>query len=284
MTLTRRECDAIVEALKDFKVKTVEYQGWRTRSAKTANGTPRPFQPYGQAIHHDAATEMMSDPVVLRLMIEGRIDLAGPLCNAWIDSDSTCYLIAAGNANHAGYNEADVHARLRIGLAPRGDARDDPDKDSVVGNAYLWGWECRNAGDGKDKWEQLAAMERGSAAVADALGLSASQIAAHRELTARKIDPAGIDMTLFRRDVARIMAVPNPGEPEMGKAVIAKKKGRPEWWVTDGITKKHLIGTEGRTEAAELVYAGFAEWNNGKPYEDGRYDKFIDRAVTVRSP
>jgi hypothetical protein len=204
MTLNTRTCGQIVLALKDYGVRTVEYPGWRARTAKDRNGTPRLFSPYGQAVHHDAASEAMSDQQVLRLMVEGRVDLAGPLCNGWIDSDSTVYLIAAGNANHAGMNEIDVHLRLSKGQAPMGDARDDPDRDEMVGNPYLWGWECRNAGTGRDPWEQLDAMERACAAVADVLGLTPDQIAGHRELTARKIDPAGINMHTFRGDVWQI--------------------------------------------------------------------------------
>lgn len=190
--------DDIVDSLRDYGLTVLEHPGWRTRSSGYG------FDPFGQAWHHDASSEKMSDTAVLAIMVAGRPDLKGPLCNGWIDSDGRVVLVAYGNANHAGYNEADVLARLARGLPPLGDARQDPDRDTVVGNRHLWGWECRNAGDGRDPWDQLDAMERAGAAMCDACSWSPAAQAAHRELTARKIDPAGIDMRAFRADVAAI--------------------------------------------------------------------------------
>lgn len=187
----------IVEALRDYGLVVVEDPGWEAR------GTGYRFEPFGQAWHHDAFTEDVSDARALEIMRKGRPDLRGPLCNGWVDSDSRIVLVAYGNANHAGWNEADVIDRLRRGLAPLGDARADPDGDSVVGNPHLWGWECRNAGDGTDVWDQLDAMERAGAALCDANGWPAAANAAHRELTARKPDPRGFDMVAFRADIAR---------------------------------------------------------------------------------
>lgn len=200
----------IVAALKDYGLKVVEDGGWRSR------GTGYRFDPYGQAWHHDALTEAVSDARALEIMRTGRPDLTGPLCNGWIDSSSVVYLVAYGNANHAGRNESDVHARLKAGKAPLGDARLDPDGDDMVGNPFLWGWECRNAGDGTDVWDQLDAMERAGAALCDACGWSPNAQAAHRELTKRKPDPVGFSMPTFRADVAHIQAAHNapPGEED----------------------------------------------------------------------
>lgn len=203
----------IVAGLKDYRITVIEDKGWTTRGAKTSNGVLRPFHPYAQAVHHDAMSEAVSDATALRVMRDGRIDLAGPLCNGWIDSSGVVYLISANNANHAGWNERDVHDRLSKGLQPMGDARNDPDTDGIVGNSFLWGWECRNAGDGHDPWEQLDVMERACAAIADVYGWSSNAIAGHRELTARKTDPVGFDMFQFRRDVKKIQADHNAPPP-----------------------------------------------------------------------
>lgn len=202
--------DEIVAALKDYRLKVVEWPGWRTR------GRPYPFDPYGQAWHHDAFGEQFGDADAARYMTEkGRPDLPPPLCNGAIGNFGTVYLCAYGNANHAGRNEADVHARLKAGKAPLGDARSDPDGDTVVGNSYLWGWECRNAGNGQDPWDQLDVMMRAGAAMADCCDWNAMASAGHRELTARKPDPVGFDMTAFRAGIARAQAAHNaPTEPE----------------------------------------------------------------------
>jgi hypothetical protein len=214
----------LVAALKDYGVSVVEEPGWILR------GTGYSFHPYGQAIHHDALSEAVSDARALQIMIEGRPDLNGPLCNDWQDSDGVVHLVAWGNANHAGRNEADVHRRLKAGLAPLGDARLDPDEDTVIGNSFLWGRECRNAGDGRDPWEQLADMGRASAAIADCFGWSTQAIAGHRELTKRKIDPAGFSMFDFRAQVqgfyvAHHLPIPStPAFQEDSMLIIRKAK------------------------------------------------------------
>ncbi len=197
--MTLAKPDDIVAALRDYRCRVVEHPGWRTR------GTGYRFDPIGQLFHHDAFSEAVSDARALEVLIGGRPDLRGPLQNGWIDSDSRVVLTAYGNANHAGWGEADVLERMRRGLAPLGDARADSDRDSVVGNTHLWGWECRNAGDGVDVWEQLDAMERAGAALADCNGWGAQRIAGHKEWTARKIDPRGIHMPTFRGDVDLII-------------------------------------------------------------------------------
>lgn len=196
--LSDKRCTEIVVAMRDYGLKVVEDPGWRQR------GTGRTFAPYGNLVHHDATTEAMSDARALEMMRKGHSRLSGPLCNSWIDSDSTVYLVAAGNANHAGKGRSTVLDRIKANLPPRGDARGWVGYDDMVGNPYLWGFECRNAGDGRDVWEQLYAMEAACAAVSDVFGWTNNATIAHREWTARKPDPAGIDMDLFRSDMAQI--------------------------------------------------------------------------------
>lgn len=207
----------IVTALRDYRCDVVELPGWEVR------GTGYRFDPYGQAWHHDAFQERFDDRAAADFMVKGRPDLRGPLCNGAIGNYSTVFLVAYGNANHAGRNEADVHARLRRGLAPLGDAALDADRDSVVGNPFLWGWECRNAGTGHDPWEQLDTMERAGAAMCDVCGWPPEANAGHRELTARKIDPKGFDMHAFRADIARILATHGDDDmtPEQAKTLAA---------------------------------------------------------------
>lgn len=186
----------IVTALRDYRCKVVERPGWITR------GTGYRFDPIGQAWHHDAFQERYDDEAAAAFMEKGRPDLRGPIANGSIGNYGTVFLIAYGNANHAGRNAAEVHDRLRRGLAPLGDA---VGPDTVVGNPLLWGWECRNAGTGHDPWDQLDVMERAGAAMCDVNGWPPETNAGHRELTARKVDPRGFDMHAFRADIARIL-------------------------------------------------------------------------------
>lgn len=209
--------DEIVAALRDYGCKVEELPGWRERT------TGFRFEPYGQAWHHDAFQEGFDDKAAAEFMVRGRPDLRGPIANGSIGNYGTVFLVAYGNANHAGRNEADVHNRLRRGLAPLGDAYLDADRDTVVGNPMLWGWECRNAGTGQDPWDQLDVMERAGAAMCDACGWPPEANAGHRELTARKIDPRGFDMHAFRADIARILTSQGDDDitPEQAKKLDA---------------------------------------------------------------
>lgn len=194
----------IVTALKDYGVPTVERSGWRTR------GTQYDASFYGHLNHHDALMESVSDQRALQLMEQGRSDLPGPLCNGWGDSDGTYYLVAYGNANHAGRGEQDVLERVKAGEPPTGDARLDPDGDGPVGNTWFWGTEWRNAGDGRDPYEQLDTMVRANAALVDVFNWpNANVCIGHKEWTKRKPDPAGFDMFEFRRLVANRLAGPS---------------------------------------------------------------------------
>lgn len=188
----------IIAALKDYGCDVYPMAGWVDR------GRPYPFDPIGQVLHHDAFSEDFPDWDAARYMtFSGRPDLPPPLCNGAIGEQGTVYLCAYGNANHAGWNRRSVIERLRANQAPLGRAYTQPyEKDTVVGNSHLWGWECRNSGTGRDPWEQIDVMARAFAALADACGWSANQIAAHAELTTRKPDPAGIHMPDFRFGVA----------------------------------------------------------------------------------
>lgn len=213
--------DDIVASLRDYGCKVHEWAGWRTR------GRPYRFAPYGQAWHHDAFYESYGDLEAAGFMVKGRSDLPGPIANGAIGNYGTVFLVAYGNANHAGRNRASVLKRLQAGLAPLGWARDQPyEADTVVGNTYLWGWECRNAGTGRDPWDQLDVMVRAGAAMADACGWNANQNAGHGELTTRKIDPVGFQLDNFRLSIAlRQLAhhhKPTPQEEEdMDNAIIA---------------------------------------------------------------
>lgn len=214
----------IIAALRDYRLTVHEMDGWRNR------GRPYAFNPYGQAWHHDAFSESFPDWDAARYMtFSGRPDLPPPLCNGAIGEQGTIYLCAYGNANHAGKNRSSVHARLQKGQAPLDRAYRLPyEADSVVGNSRLWGWECRNAGTGRDPWEQLETMIRAGAAMADACGWNANQNAAHAELTARKIDPAGFEMANFRLSIALTQlhhagytTVPPKEDETMEHAIIA---------------------------------------------------------------
>lgn len=178
---------AVVEAFRDHGLHLGFCPGWETRGSSL-------FYPQGAVCHHDAIPTRWATPP--GMLISGRPDLAGPLCNTALASDGTVWLVAAGRANHAGAGSW------------RG----------LVGNSTVWGTEAQNAGTGQE-WPdaQIDAYARLHAALVDFYGwpAGAEMVCRHAEWTwqdHRKIDPWGpwqdghrweLDASHFRALVAQ---------------------------------------------------------------------------------
>lgn len=172
------------DVLRDTGLTVVETPGWRDRSA---NSGPLP-EPIGVLEHHTAYVASYEDPAPsVQLCIDGRPDLAGPLCHALIGFDGVVHLIAAGRANHAG--EA-----LASGPNPAGD-----------GNVLYVGFEWDYQGvDQAPSPEQYSTAVRGTVAVLRKLGQPAEAARGHKETsTTGKIDPGHVEMNRFRADLAK---------------------------------------------------------------------------------
>lgn len=170
----------LADVLRGAGLKVVEQPGWETRG----NGKMGTVK--GVLCHHTGAG---SRDGLLNLIERGRADLAGPLSQLFLDVDGTYYVIAAGRCNHAG----------------RGNWQ-----GVTNGNTQLIGIEARNAGDGKDIWEeeQLDAYVIGVAAILKHIKADAVMAAGHKEYAlprGRKIDPT-FDMVEFRQDVENVMS------------------------------------------------------------------------------
>lgn len=121
------------QILRSHGLKVVEVPGWQNRIATASSSS---FAPVGVLVHHTATGPKTSVAAVLRLLIEGRPDLSGPLCQLGLGRDGTVYIIARGRANHAGEARA-------AGTVSGGD-----------GNKLYIGIEAFNDGVGED-WSQL---------------------------------------------------------------------------------------------------------------------------------
>ena len=169
----------IADKLRAAGLDVVEHSGWQTRGSSL-------FFPAGVVGHH-TASRSGSDVPSLRICINGRTDLAGPLCHVLISRSAQCHIIAAGRANHAGtggYN-------------------------GLSGNRSVLGIEVENNGVG-EPWlpEVVQAFDRAAAALLDGINRSAEYYCGHKEWTSRKIDPAGLDMHAQR---ARIRTIQEGG-------------------------------------------------------------------------
>jgi hypothetical protein len=171
----------IPDTLRSFGVPVVEYPGWQTRGSDD-------FHPRGVVCHHTASAPG-SDAPSLGTCVNGRSDLPGPLCQVLLTRSGTAVVVASGRANHAG----------------RGGYR------GLSGNTSVLGIEAEYAGIVEREPDWSAPLREVFPVVAAALlsGIrrDADWCCGHREWApGRKIDPTGIDMTSFRRQVAGILA------------------------------------------------------------------------------
>jgi hypothetical protein len=72
---------------------------------------------------------------------------------------------------------------------------------------------------------------------------------------------------------------PTPPPEDDPVAKILQRTDGAAWWICDGITKRHLTD---RAKVGALVFAGFAKWDDGKPFRSKAYDAILDDSVTVK--
>jgi len=194
--------DNMATVLRAAGLKVVETPGWKTRGYAQQDLKAC----LGVLWHHTATNRLQfagNNIPTLNMLINGRSDLPGPLCNLGFGRDGTVYIVATGVANHAG-----------AGYLP-GIPRD-------MGNHYLIGIEMESSGIKPWDWtpEQLywaprlgAALEKGFL-----MGLPPEKRiqAAHYEYSSQgKIDPAGWpgNMDGLRASINAILAGPAPKPP-----------------------------------------------------------------------
>ena len=194
--------DTMADVLRANGLKVVEVAGWKTRGYASQDLKAA----LGVLWHHTATNRLQfatNNIPTLGMLVNGRSDLPGPLCNLGFGRDGTVYVVATGVANHAG-----------AGVLP-GVPKD-------MGNHYLIGIEMESSGVKPWDWtpEQLywaprlgAALEKGFL-----LGLPAEKRiqAAHYEYSSQgKIDPAGWPggMDGLRASINAVLAGSAPKPP-----------------------------------------------------------------------
>src|SRR6266852_5379520 len=87
----------LAQVLLDAGLKVSETDGWKSRG-RGEMGTVK-----GVMCHHTAtAKSAPGNMPTLRMLIDGRSDLPGPLAQLGLGRDGSFYIIAAGRCNHAG--------------------------------------------------------------------------------------------------------------------------------------------------------------------------------------
>lgn len=165
----------LADAARKSGLPVVEVDGWRKRGHGQLVGVRT------IVVHHTATSaNAKGDYPSLRIVRDGRSDLAGPLANLGLGRDGTVYVIAAGVAWHAG--------KVR-----------EPD----YGNVYSIGIEAEHPGIGVWTNAQYDAYVRLCVALCEHYHLPASRVLGHKEVCApagRKTDP-NFDMVEFRREI-----------------------------------------------------------------------------------
>jgi N-acetylmuramoyl-L-alanine amidase-like protein len=176
----------LADVLRSAGLPVVETVGWQTRGK--AGMRPRIV-----ICHHTASFPTTPDPVVTKLLIEGRSDLPGPLCHLGLNRNGVYIIIAAGKANHAGIGQW-IDANESV--------------ETIGIEAYNWGNSVPFPS--REPWPtvQLDAYQKGVAALLAHIGRDERYVCAHREWAipaGRKPDPSGIDMAAFRVKVGQYL-------------------------------------------------------------------------------
>ena len=158
-------------------LKVVQVSGWKTRGAEF------PAMPNTVIAHHTATpATARGDLPTKKLLIDGRSDLPGPLCQVGLGRNGTVYVIASGKANHAGKGAW----------------------AGVTSSEYTVGIEAEHPGGTAPYTpQQYAAYVTLTAVLLRGLGSNPQRVAGHKEWAlpkGRKVDPA-LDMGRFRTDV-----------------------------------------------------------------------------------
>lgn len=187
----------LAKHLREWGLDVEEHKNWQN------NGRPwsRYFKPRGIIAHHTASGSKSGNFGSFGVVAYGRPGLPGPLAQILLGRNGKVILITGEGANHAGTG------------GPRGVIRYNR------GNHDAWGIEAENNGIG-EPWSaaQLQAYYRLCAALLQLMGTKdVSRVIGHKEYTSRKIDPNGINMDNFRRQVENaLLAGPKGAEkPEV---------------------------------------------------------------------
>ncbi|MFE3857955.1 N-acetylmuramoyl-L-alanine amidase [Streptomyces griseorubiginosus] len=268
----------MLAALKAEGLTVHEHAGWKTHNRDAESG--KKFGPVvGVLIHH---TGGHGDK---ELCFNGRSDLPGPLCHAWLGKTAGLWMIGNGRTNHAGYADIDVLNALR-------DEKPLPHDDSAKadGNDCLYGLEIENLGKGNDPYPQAQYRQAvlWAAAICRAHGWSEKSVAGHKECQPGKIDPS-FDMDDFRADVKKQLAAgagkPQPSKPagkprvDLSRLVTAAKsdpgakQGHVSYMAGTNLTEAALVelGYLSRTYAGDgsfgtTTVAAYAKWQKHLGY------------------
>lgn len=168
--------------------------------------------------HHTAGDA--ADNLELRVLINGRTGLRGPLCNFGVGDDAIIDIVAVGSANHAGKGDPDTLRLVQNEQTPMdreikpNQGGDDP--GAVGGNSRFYGWEIYYGIRNNPTMNamQHRAFILSAVAILDKIDeidtanvWTAKSLIGHREWTPNKIDPSGVKMHEERALVNKVRSI-----------------------------------------------------------------------------
>lgn len=216
-------CREINARLRAAGIVVHEWPGWESRG----NGQSSAYE--GGLVHHTATAfgNALPDTGVGNLLVLGRSDLAGPLCNYAGNADGSITVIAAHPANHAGASGGRSMGPLPV---------------TTLFNKRVLGLEVVYPGTEPMRTAQYRAALIWARVVADVVGFGDIQrVRAHAETSVTgKWDPGDapgrtINMTAFRA-ATRIQ----PEDPAVKNLILAREKGTPAVWLGDLVTRRWI--------------------------------------------
>ena len=201
----------LADVLRSAGLDVVEHGDWHKRGRDLQSVE-------AVVIHHTVTKPSASDANVVKLLINGRADLPGPLCHLGLSRDGTFHVIASGKANHNGLGR--------------------------FGNQTI-GIEAFNDGHG-EPWlaAQMDAYHRGCAAICRHLNWPVEKVYAHKETDAlRKPYDPRFDMNTFRGHVAALLKPPPQEDDDMQFRAIRRVEDGAVALVAAGYFK-HVSGGE----------------------------------------
>lgn len=230
---------AVRDKLRQRGVTVHEWIGWESRG----NGQTSNYQ--GGILHHTASAYGMA-PAIL---VNGRVDLSGPLCNSAGNYDGSVTMIAAHPANHAGASGGRSMGPLPV---------------TSSFNKFVWGHEIVYPGDQPMTNAQYNTMIHLGEVLTEILGRPNSEwIRGHAETSITgKWDPGyasgrTIDLALVRKQINTggddfLSALSDTEQRNLYNRIFGMLRQR--WYTVDehNVAREVAAGTAGAYPATVL--------------------------------
>lgn len=170
----------LADVLRTAGLDVIEVDGWKTRGSDSYG----PLR--GLVCHETRGSASSTDTGEIRVLIDGRVGLSGPIAQLYLSRNGVWYVVASGTCHHVKIGWGGIH--------------------QGYGNDSLIGVEAAHAEseDWVKKPAQYDSYVRGVEAICEYMGWASSAVVGHKEhQPGDKPDPE-FNMNLFRADLENL--------------------------------------------------------------------------------